>query len=155
MKMAMFFFCVLLLPGFQTDKKTFSRLYALQGTWKSTNGETALYETWKKTNDQQLNGNSYSVTGKDTSILETMVLGYKGKQVVFTAITVKGQEQAPTAFTLSHLDKNSFFFENPTHDYPKRVIYELVSKDSLHAWIDGGENAEGNKRIDYYFRKIQ
>jgi hypothetical protein len=33
---------------------------------------------------------------------------------------------------------NEVVFENPEHDFPKRIGYRLVSADSLEAWVDGG-----------------
>ena len=64
------------------------------------------------------------------------------------------KEKTPTAFSLTRINNRSFFFENPSHDYPKRIVYELISKDSLHAWIDGGEHVK-DSRVDFYFRRMQ
>lgn len=32
-----------------------------------------------------------------------------------------------------------FVFENPEHDYPKRIVYKVIGSDSLHAFIDDGK----------------
>jgi hypothetical protein len=47
-----------------------------------------------------------------------------------------------------------FTFENPLHDFPRRIVYELVNNDSLHAWIDGGPEGTG-KRNDFYYKRVQ
>jgi hypothetical protein len=32
-------------------------------------------------------------------------------------------------------------FENPAHDFPKRIIYRKTADDALTASIDGGEGS--------------
>ena len=42
-------------------------------------------------------------------------------------------------------------FENPAHDYPKRIIYARSGDDELVASIDDGSGA---KRVGYPFRRV-
>ena len=135
------------------EKKNFARLYALEGVWAREKAGTILYEQWQKLAEDQLQGKTYQLKGTDTVFLEKMSLNRKNRQIVFSALTSDDKEQGVTAFFLTKIEKNQFYFENPTHDFPKRIIYELVSQDSVHAWIDGGENIPGN-RIDYHYRRI-
>jgi len=48
-------------------------------------------------------------------------------------------------------ESNQFIFENPAHDFPKRIVYRLISADSLHAFIDDG--VAGTKRQHFYYKK--
>ncbi len=41
----------------------------------------------------------------------------------------------PTEFTLTELTKTRATFENPRHDYPQRIVYELSAEGSLTATI--------------------
>ena len=41
----------------------------------------------------------------------------------------------PTEFTLVELTKSRAVFENPRHDYPKRIAYELSADGRLSATI--------------------
>jgi hypothetical protein len=43
--------------------------------------------------------------------------------------------KTPTEFVLTELTKTRAVFENPRHDYPKRVVYELPAEGRLHATI--------------------
>ena len=43
-------------------------------------------------------------------------------------------------------------FENPQHDFPKRIIYRKGEADSLTASVDGGE---GTKGISYAYRRMK
>lgn len=41
----------------------------------------------------------------------------------------------PTEFVLTHLTDTRAVFENPRHDYPKRIVYELSAEGGLSATI--------------------
>ena len=42
---------------------------------------------------------------------------------------------APTEFVLVELDTKRAVFENPRHDHPQRIVYELSAKGGLSASI--------------------
>ena len=46
-----------------------------------------------------------------------------------------------------------FVFENPEHDFPKRIVYKLITTDSLHAYIDDGKEDSKKKQNFYYKRQ--
>ncbi len=41
----------------------------------------------------------------------------------------------PTEFVLTELTGTRAVFDNPSHDYPKRIVYELSAADGLSATI--------------------
>ena len=43
--------------------------------------------------------------------------------------------RSPTEFVLTKIDGSRAVFENPRHDFPQRIVYELSNKDSLSASI--------------------
>jgi hypothetical protein len=53
----------------------------------------------------------------------------------------------PTEFTATSRTADRVVFENPSHDFPKRVIYQRTSADGLTASVDGGDGGKG--RLDY------
>lgn len=56
--------------------------------------------------------------------------------------------KAPTEFTLTELTKTRAIFENPRHDYPKRIVYELSAEGALTATI--GQTKGGTpQRFDF------
>jgi hypothetical protein len=56
---------------------------------------------------------------------------------------VLGAEQVEVVFRATTTAPNEVVFENPEHDFLKRIGYRLVSADSLEAWVDGGPGASG------------
>ena len=55
-----------------------------------------------------------------------------------------------TDFKLTRASATEAVFENPQHDFPKRIIYRKTD-DGLTASIDAGE---GTKAISYVFKKM-
>jgi hypothetical protein len=52
--------------------------------------------------------------------------------------TVKGQNSdKPVTFKLTNSTEKQLVFENPKHDYPKKIIYTQINEDSLVAEISG------------------
>jgi hypothetical protein len=113
----------------------------------------ALYESWTNTNDTLMQSNSYKLKEKDTVLLEQVSLQHT-KDGIFYIPVVKENNMKPASFKLTSNNNNLFVFENPLHDFPKRIVYEIVSADSLHAYIDGGP-ANASKRSDYFFKRIE
>jgi hypothetical protein len=135
-----------------TCRYYFTDLQQLQGTWRvrQQNGGL-LYETWNKTGERQMTGKSYKLRGADTVLLEEVLLE-ADKDGIFYWPLVTNQNQGRVSFKLISGQEKKFVFENKEHDFPQRVIYQFITKDSLHAWVEGTEKGV-EKRVDYYFRK--
>lgn len=54
--------------------------------------------------------------------------------------------QAPTAFKLTSATDREVVFENPAHDFPKRIRYWLDEKGRLHARVDAGPAGGGSEK---------
>lgn len=54
----------------------------------------------------------------------------------------------PTEFTLTELTKTRAVFDNPRHDYPKRIVYELTAEGALNATI-GYEKGGTPRRFEF------
>ncbi|KYP15765.1 MAG: hypothetical protein A1D16_05345 [Flavihumibacter sp. CACIAM 22H1] len=138
------------MQGQQADPmKTFDRL---EGRWQRLNKSTPEFEEWTRKTATLLEGRMYKVTGKDTLVSEEIRLRQTSHKILYQAKAFNQPEQDRIDFELTRHSPNSVVFENPTHDYPKRIVYEFIGRDSLHAWIDGGP-ADSSSRIDFYFRK--
>ncbi|MEZ7498936.1 DUF6265 family protein [Flavobacterium sp. Arc3] len=114
----------------------------MQGQWENKSTDGTLTETWKKVNDSTYNGQSFFLKGKDTIHYETIVLQQIEDQLSYNA-NVRGQNQdKPVAFLLTETKENQLVFENPKHDYPQKISYTKVSKDSLVAEISGIQSGQ-------------
>jgi hypothetical protein len=133
------------------DKKIFKKLYTLEGVWKMNTKRGAVCEEWKKVDKNYLQNKGYMIKGKDTIINERVALT-NTKTGIFYTSTVEGQNnKQPIAFKMTKAENNRFVFENPEHDFPKRIVYKLVTADSLHAYVDDG--TETGKRQNFYYKR--
>ncbi|WP_281635821.1 DUF6265 family protein [Flavobacterium marginilacus] len=109
----------------------------LLGKWESKIDDGDLSENWKQVNDSTFQGESFFIKGKDTLHFESITLQQKGEELFYNA-TVKGQnENKAVPFRLTSKTEKQLVFENPKHDYPQKIIYTQISKDSLVASISG------------------
>ena len=125
----------------------------LLGDWQMERKSGIMTESWQRVNDSSFEGKSY-MTSKEGAqkVLEEMQLVYR-KSVYHFISAVPGQnKELPVSFSINDFSDNHFVAENPAHDFPRRIKYEQIKQDSLHAWIDGGlSNAE--QRVDFYFSR--
>jgi len=56
-----------------------------------------------------------------------------------------GGEQSPARFVLTDLvEETRAVFEDPSHDYPKRIRYQRIQDDLLQITVDGGPSGDGD-----------
>ena len=109
----------------------------LLGKWGTKTADGNLSENWKQLNDSTFQGESFFIKGKDTLHFESITLQQKGEDLFYNA-TVKGQnENKAVSFKLTTETEKQLVFENPKHDYPQKITYTLINKDSLVASISG------------------
>ncbi|MGQ7946841.1 DUF6265 family protein [Flavobacterium sp. WC2509] len=120
-----------------TEKDQIKSANWLLGKWETKTADGDLSESWKQLNDSTFKGESFFVKGKDTLHFESITLQQKGEELFYNA-TVKGQnENKAVAFKLTTKTEKQLVFENPKHDYPQKISYTRITKDSLVASISG------------------
>ena len=120
----------------------------LIGTWETKTDGGDLIEIWSKTNDSTYTGGSYFIKSKDTLHHESIVMSQKGEEVFYVP-TVKGQNNdQPVSFKMTKQTADEMVFENPKHDYPQKIIYKQIAKDSMVATISGIQ--QGKPSSDSY-----
>src|SRR4051812_41509589 len=117
-----------ILPG--NSKKRFTDFKKIVGTWRMQTSRGALYEQWQQESASSLSGRSFKVRGSDTAVLENVKLKLEGDDVFYVAIVSDQNNQQPVPFKLVWAENNTYTFENKEHDYPQRVIYNLLQSDS-------------------------
>ncbi len=137
----------------QHDKETFNRLAALQGTWMMKTPRSIIFESWQQANDTLMQVTSYRLKGIDMQLQERIAVTINNGGIYYTSL-VEGQNNGQAiSFRLTRATENEFVFENPQHDFPKRIVYKIAAADSLHAFIDDG--ASSKKRSDFYYKRIK
>ncbi len=109
----------------------------LLGNWENKSDDGHLLESWKKVNDSLYHGESYFIKGKDTLHFEKIQMKQKGEALFYIA-TVKGQNNdKPVTFIHNDTIEKQLVFENPKHDFPQKIVYSLITEDSIVIQISG------------------
>lgn len=117
----------------QTDP--FAPVAWMAGCWSQSGREPGSVEQWMAPAGGLMLGMARTVRNGRVAEFEFMQLraGTDG-QLTFIA---QPQGKPPTEFRLLHQGDAQAAFENPTHDFPQRVIYRLAAPDRLVARIEG------------------
>ena len=123
----------------------------LIGKWENNSENGNLSETWIKVNDSVYNGQSYFIKLKDTLHSESIQMKQNGENLFYVS-TIDGQNN-DKAVVYKYRDtiEKALFFENSKHDYPQKIIYNQITKDSLVIEISGYQ--EGNPSFNNYAMK--
>jgi Domain of unknown function (DUF6265) len=150
---------IILLTGFVgfheniSDKmKAFKWLI---GSWQMNTAKGFIAEEWKTSGEQGYAGKSWFIN-KDSSTtpFEIIQLVYRNKQYYYIATADGQNNELPVEFKITAFSSSGFVAENPQHDFPKRITYRLINKDSIHAWIDAGPPMP-EKKSDFYYTRIK
>ncbi len=114
----------------------------LLGSWKGVAGQGVSIERWYKQDDSTYAGMGLFIKGNVTLSQESIKLVQTGKDLYYIP-TVKGQNNdQPVTFKLISATDKQLVFENPQHDFPQKIMYSLVTSDSLVAVISGVEKGK-------------
>lgn len=128
-----------------TGQLQFKKLEWLIGNWQRCNakpGESGI-ERWQKVSEYKLIGAGITLKGRDTVFAEALEICIQGKNILY--IVKLSDERLPVVFKLTRINENGFTFENPDHDFPKKIEYQN-SDNSLNAVVSAG-----NHKIIYKF----
>ncbi len=126
----------------------------LLGTWVDNSRKSPIYETWEKSSNQLLLGKSYTIKSGDTTYLETISLSKdQNGRLLYIPVTAGQNDEKPVVFTSTHSSKDSMVFENKLHDFPQKITYAFVNKDSIYAEISGPIRGE-MRRVGFGYKRV-
>ena len=96
-------------------------------------------------------GMSRTMAGDTLREYEQVALFERDGRLVYAATPAR---QSPAEFSSIAVSDSAVIFENPTHDFPQRVIYRRGGADSLIARVEGMR--DGRLRgSDYPYRRAR
>lgn len=132
--------------------KTVQSFALLNGDWQMTEGDGIITESWKPVNDSLMEGRSDFIKGDTVIPFETIKLYRKVDSFYYEAKAAGQNNEQPVAFTITSFSDSGFIAENRQHDFPKRILYKFVNKDSIYARVDDGLENPQRKAEFYYSR---
>ena len=143
----------IILSGSVSAGMAFRRLLVLEGTWKMETRRGPLFEQWQKFDENTLRGMSYRISGNDTLLLERLELLSRPGGIFYIPAVINQNDGKPVSYKLVSSEGSRFVFENKEHDFPQRIIYSLVTSDSIVARIEGISNGK-EASSDFYYRRV-
>lgn len=116
-------------------KATIGDMKWLAGAWtgtRGTGGTTTMEERWSPPLGGSMLAVSRTVSRDKLSAFEYLRIVEREGGLVYVA---QPNGSAPTEFVLTELSGQRAVFENPRHDFPKRIVYELSAEGGLTASI--------------------
>ena len=123
----------------------------IAGCWESLGQGSWSQEQWMQPNGGSMLGMSRTVRNDSTLAYEFLRIHQEADGIYYTSIP-SGQEQA--SFKLVKFEPQKVEFENPDHDFPQKITYELDQKGSLTATISG-HNKGAYERVKFPMLKAK
>ena len=122
----------------------------MSGDWQSASGGRAeVEEHWTTPGGATMLGMSRTIAGEKTVEFEYLRIEQRSDGIFYVAYP---KAQCPgTDFKLTSANSTEAIFENPQHDFPKRIIYRKTD-DGLTASIDGGA---GTKAMAFPMKRMK
>jgi hypothetical protein len=111
-----------------------ARIAWLAGCWERRAGARLVEEQWMAPRGGMMLGMGRTVRGDTLVEYEQLRIYERGGSLVYAA-NPSGQE--PAEFVSTTLTDSMVVFENPSHDFPQRVVYRRAGSDSLAASVEG------------------
>jgi hypothetical protein len=122
----------------------------LSGCWELRSGPRLIEERWTTPRGGLMLGTSR--TSRNDSIVEYEQVRIETRpgRVYYVA---SPSRQATAEFAATSLLDSIAVFENPQHDFPKRITYRKVSPDSIVASIEGPRGGQ-TRTISFPYRRV-
>ena len=144
---------LVLCASLSAEGPTIADVSWIAGDWQAISGggsgRRQSEEHWTKAAGGSMMGMSRTVAGDKTVEFEYLRIEQRADGVYY--IAHPGARCPGTDFKLTRASATEAVFENPQHDFPKRIIYSKNADDSLTASIDGGE---GSKSTSFAFKRM-
>ncbi len=140
-KLAVWFFLVAVTAvavSAQTpDNRARTAFEFLQGTWKADGRDT--YEKWEVF-EKAFRGKGYKLRDNVESISEELEIREIDGAVYYLATVASQNDGATIRFKMTEIGPDRLVFENPQHDFPKKIIYRRVSDEELAVQVLGADD---------------
>lgn len=121
----------------------------LAGPWKLVRGATVIEEQWTQPGGATMIGMSRTQAKGKTAAFEFLRIEERDGKLVYIA---QPQGGPATEFVATSLTPDGVLFENPNHDFPKKIRYRRVSEKCVTASI---EDASGKKKVEFPYCRDQ
>lgn len=118
---------------------TIADLSWIAGSWGVTDGSQTIEEHWTGPTSNALLGMGRTIADGRMVAFEYLRIIAIDDGIFYMA---QPNGRSPTSFRLTQWDGETATFENPDHDFPKRIVYTRSSDNAIRVIVDAGEGSE-------------
>ncbi len=114
----------------------------LVGKWQDVGRDHTFYEQWKLVGDKHLRGKGYVMASSDTVFIERLEIKPRGSELLYRVGLSNKESDELVEFQMTSETPTRIVFENKTHDFPKKITYEIDSTSTMRVFLNGHEAGE-------------
>jgi len=111
-----------------------AKLAWMSGSWTLTQGDRTVEEHWTSPEGGLMLGMNRATRGGRAVMFEFLRIVARGDSIAYVALP---RGRGETTFPLKEMSEKRVVFENPTHDYPQRILYWQPKLGELSARTEG------------------
>ncbi len=123
----------------------------LAGDWQGAPGRSRTEEHWIAPAGGAMLGTSRTMAGGKMVFFEFLRIETRADGIYYVA---QPKGRPGTDFKLTRASATEAVFENPQHDFPKRIIYRKNADGSMTARIEG-DGTEKEKPQEFHLKPMQ
>jgi hypothetical protein len=124
----------------------------LAGHWRIEQADQQVDEQWMAPAGGLMMGMARNIQGGKVREYEFTLLRQEPNGDIF--YVASPSKQSETSFKLTSLEGGAAVFENPQHDFPKKIVYARQADGSLLAAIEGPGRDGKPRRVEYPFKRV-
>lgn len=114
-----------------------------------------MRERWRRLEDGGYEGIGFVMVEKDTVFVEHLRIAPDSAGRMAYRVRVPSQNHGDAvAFMLTACAGDSMVFENPAHDFPRRISYALQPDGAWIARVSGPGKTGGLRVLRYRFKRV-
>ncbi len=151
-KISFLFFLHLLFCRFvcaqPSNEESLNKFSWLEGKWERVmnNSNQSGFEEWEWSDDS-LKGLGMTIQQGDTVFVEKLSIERKNDNWYYVADVAQNAE--PIYFKMTEIYDTGFVSENPDHDFPKKIEYQMMNDGELNVMISGD-----GRSVPFMFQKM-
>jgi hypothetical protein len=105
------------------------------GRWVADDSENSVIEEWRSLGGETFEGSGRTVSRKTGEVVSSESLRLVAMSSAVYYIAKVSHNAYPVAFALTTCTAGRLVFENPGHDFPKRIVYSMHPDDSIEVEV--------------------
>ena len=110
----------------------------LLGQWQAESGDKRVLETWREVSATTFEGSGVTSARADAAVLDGEDLRLVAMLDAVFYVAKVAHNPYPVAFRMTGCEAGRLVFENPTHDFPRRLEYTMQPDGRLEVTVNDG-----------------